>query len=129
MTQLERFKPGADISIDLIVEISAGVNIDIDNLVELYVYIVDSAGTTVARFSKAGVVVDDHEFTALIRTNAELYYFIIDSSITKHFQPQTFYMEINMFETNADLIDNTYNSIEKVKLFVIDEDANIKELS
>lgn len=123
MSQLDQNYPGADIKINLTLEISTGVYINIDNLSELYVYILRSSGTIVSKYSKAGT----GDFTALIKDTTTQYHLWITSEVSKLLETEILDIEINMVETNAEL-PNGQNTIGKARLVKM-IDNTIKVLS
>ena len=128
MCQLEIYRAGEDIRLLVEPQTSGGDAINIDDLTELYVYIVGPTGATKARFSKSGVDIGDKEFTALEKITSFSYALLIDSALTKEFIEGIYVIEVNLVGENTSLIDNKQNDIGRKKIFVI-ENTNIKELS
>lgn len=123
MSQLDQNYPGADIKILLKLKLSTGTYINIDDLAELYVYILRASGTIVKQYSKAGT----GDFTALIKDTTTQYHFWITSEVSKLLETEILDIEINMVETNAEL-PNGQNTIGKAQLVKL-VDNTIKVLS
>ena len=98
-----------------------GSYIDIDNLTELYVYVVDANKNVLGRYSKAGGTVNGYTFTALTRIDAETYEAVLSGAVTKLLENQILYIEINVNESGV-------RSVGKSELIQM-LDTVIKELS
>ena len=101
-------KQGEDIKINFAFTDSNGDAINIDNLSEIYCFIIHKkTGTVLARFSKAG----SGEYTALVKDTTTSYHGWIDSSITKTAKTGHYRADCNLVETESELTDNIQNSI------------------
>ncbi len=93
---------------DITLSIKVGSGVSIDDLAELFVYIINSVSKTILiKFSKAGT----GDFVALIKVTATNYKAIIPSSITKVTDSKTFDIEGNVVETDAEYEDSEENTI------------------
>jgi len=93
---------------DITLSITVGGNGNIDNLAELFVYIVKVKDDTIlTKFSKAGT----GGFTALIKISTTIYEAIIPSSITKLVAPGHYKIEGNVAVTDADYESSQENTI------------------
>lgn len=107
---------------------TGGTYLNIDDFIELYVYILDASKNTLVRYSKAGDEIDGNEFNELIKVDEYEYKFYIESEITKDLGNQDLYGEINIIRTNTELSDNKSKETIRFKLIRMNE-TNIDELS
>lgn len=92
---------------DITLSITVGTDVNIDNLAELFVYIVNQGTKAVlAKFSKAGT----GGFTALAKVTTTNYTAIIPSGTTKD-ASGTYIIEGNVAETDADYESSEENTI------------------
>lgn len=99
---------GDDIPLLLNFTDSAGVAINIDNLAELYVFVIHATeGTVLAKFSKAGAA----GYTALEKITTLIYRADIKSSITKTAALGPYKVDINVVETDTDYESSQKNTI------------------
>ena len=96
-------KPGDDITLS----ITVGTDVNIDNLAELFVYIVNANGDTIVKFSKAGT----GEFLALDKISTTVYEALWLSGSTKVTPKGTYSIEGNIVETDADYESSQENTI------------------
>lgn len=107
-------RQGDDIDISITLTDAAGDPMDIDDLAELFVYIVSSTTDVIlVKFSKAGT----EEFIALERITATNYKATVKSAITKDAITGYYSLDINIVETDADYEDSEKNTIGVEKLF------------
>ncbi len=93
---------------DITLSITVGTDVNIDDLAELFVYIVNQ-GTKIilAKFSKAGA----GDFIALAKVTTTNYTAIIPSGTTKDANTGTYLIEGNVAETDADYESSEENTI------------------
>lgn len=107
MSAVTRYQ-GDDIPISIGLTDANGDAINIDNLAELYIYLMRSGNNTPAKkFSKAGTT----GYKALVRVDTENYRADWLSADTKSATPGNYHLEINVVETDADYNDSEKNSI------------------
>ena len=93
---------------DITLSITVGTDVNIDNLAELFVYIVNQGTKAIlAKFSKAGT----GGFTALAKVTTTNYTAIIPSGTTKGADKGTYIIEGNVAETDADYESSEENTI------------------
>ena len=93
---------------DITLSISVGTDVSIDDLAELYVYITNERTKAISiKFSKGGAT----GFTALDRISATVYEAIWPSGNTKDAKVDTYVIEGNVVETDADYEDSEENTI------------------
>ncbi len=103
MTTTEKYQ-GEDITLS----VSVGTAVSIDDLAELYIYIVNKkTGVTQIKFDKAGST----GFTALVRISATTYEAIWPSSDTKDAEIGYYNIEGNVAATDAEYEDSEENTI------------------
>jgi len=106
-------RQGDDIDISITLTDAAGNLMNIDDLAELFVYIVSSTTQAIlAKFSKAGI----EGFTALSSITATNYKAIVKSAITKNAITGYYSLDVNIVETDADYNDSEKNTIGVEKL-------------
>ena len=127
-SQLSLFYEGSTPEIGMKFRTGTSTYLNIDNFLELYVYILDASKNTLVRYSKAGVEVDGNEFNQLIKVDEYNYKFYIESDITKDLGNQELYSEINIIRTNAELSDDKSKETIRFRLINMKE-TNIDELS
>lgn len=107
MAVIDHFQ-GSDIEIAIDLTDTEGSAIDIDDLDELYIWVVHTKTDTVAaKYSKAG----GGEYEALRRVDAENYIADWYSSSTKDATPGLYDIEANMVEDNANFEDSEKNTV------------------
>lgn len=107
-------RQGDDIDISITLTDAAGDLMNIDDLAELFVYIVSSTTQAIlAKFSKAGT----GGFIALDIITTTNYKAIIKSVITKDAITGYYDLDVNVVETDADYEDSEKNTIGVDKLF------------
>lgn len=107
-------RQGSDIDISITLDDIAGDPMNIDDLAELFVYIVSSTTKAIlVKFSKAGA----GEFIALERITATNYKATVKSAITKDAIPGYYDFDVNVVETDVDYEDSEKNTIGVEKLF------------
>ena len=107
-------RQGDDIDLSITLTDAAGDLMNIDDLAELFIYIVSSTTKVIlVKFSKAGA----GEFIALKRITATNYKATVKSAITKNAITGYYSLDINIVETNADYEDSEKNTIGVEKLF------------
>ena len=93
---------------DVTLSITVGTAVNIDNLAELFIYVVNNKTEEVlARFSKAG----GGAFTALIKITTTTYEARILSGTTKDARAGEYRMEGNVVETDAGYESSEENTI------------------
>ena len=93
---------------DITLNISVGTSVNIDNLAELFIYIVnENTKATVVKFSKAGA----GEFEALTKISTTQYDARWLSGSTKLADTGTYLIEGNVAETDADYESSEENTI------------------
>jgi len=106
-------RQGSDIDISITLDDIAGDPMNIDDLAELFVYIVSSTTKVIlTKFSKAGT----GEFIALERITATNYKAAIKSAITKDAITGYYSLDINIVVTDVDYEDSEKNTIGVEKL-------------
>lgn len=101
---------------DITLSITVGTDVSIDDLAELYVYIVSKrTGVVLIKFNKAGST----GFTALIQVTATNYKAIIPSGTTKDADASIYSIEGNIAATDAEYESSIENAItldDQIKL-------------
>ena len=93
---------------DITLSITVGTNVNIDNLAELFVYIINkSTSAVLIKFSKAGT----GDFVALDKISTTVYEAIIPSGDTKAATVGTYSIEGNVAATDADYESSQENTI------------------
>ncbi len=93
---------------DITLSISVGTSVNIDNLAELFVYIInDQTKDTVVKFSKAGT----GDFLALVKITTTVYEARWLSGSTKDADKGTYLIEGNVAETDANYESSEENAI------------------
>lgn len=128
MLQLAQFWEGSNPKIKIKHNLGSGVYENLDDLLELYVYILDGANNTLARYSKAGTEVGGNTFIALIKESAYEYKAILTSALTKTLGTQNLKGEINFVRTDAELATGKSNYPIRFTLLAMNS-SNIKELT
>ena len=106
-------RQGSDIDISITLDDIAGDPMNIDDLAELFVYIVSSTTKVIlVKFSKAGA----EGFIALERITAMNYKATIKSAITKDAITGYYDFDVNVVETDVDYEDSEKNTIGVEKL-------------
>jgi hypothetical protein len=116
---------GEDILIEISLTDDDGNEISIDDLSELYVFVVcDADESILKKFNKAGT----GEYTALIKDTEYEYHAWLESSETKGLNGK-YRLEIMMQETEAELSDTKRETIEgNIDGFRFNPNTRIKEL-
>ena len=103
MATVDRFQ-GDDITLS----ITVGTDVNIDDLAELFVYVVkERGGAILAKFSKAGT----GDFIALAKVTTTNYTAIVPSGSTKDADQGLYVIEGNVVETDADYESSQENTI------------------
>ncbi len=93
---------------DITLSITVGTSVNIDNLAELFIYIVnENTKAVAAKFSKAGA----GEFTALVKVSTTNYTAAWLSGSTKLADTGTYLIEGNVAETDAAYESSEENAI------------------
>lgn len=93
---------------DITLSVTVGSSVDIDNLAELFVYVVyERTGTALIKFSKAGGT----GYTALDKISTTEYEAIIPSSVTTSATVGRYRIEGNVVVTDADYDESEENQI------------------
>lgn len=95
--------------------------IDIDDLEELYIYVVSQeAGAVLAQFSKDGA----GDFTALVKVTATQYRADVVSSLTKTAALGAYNIDVNVVQTDAEYEDSKKNTIGIETVFELYESTS-----
>ncbi len=101
-------RQGDDIVLTISGTDAAGDAMNIDNLAELFVYVVNTSSKIIlAQFSKAGA----GSFTAFKKITPYIYSAIILSALTLDAQAGYYDLDINVVVTDADFNDSEKNTI------------------
>lgn len=92
---------------DITLSITVGTAVNIDNLAELFIYIVDTSGNIAVKFSKAGT----GDFLALTKVSTTNYTAAWLSGSTKDATKGIYTIEGNVAETDADYESSEENTI------------------
>jgi hypothetical protein len=104
---------GDDIEVNVEILDENGDAISIDDLLELYVYIIQKPRHSIeAKYSKAGT----GDYIALIKVTATKYKLWIPADISEDIPGGDLWIEINIAETQAELDSGIQNSVGAVKL-------------
>lgn len=116
----KRYYQGEDIIFDFSMTNDGGVTfVNIDDLIDVVIYMYQDPNDDIIKFSK----LDREGFIQLTKTTEYSYRGIIDSSLTKYMVCGTWYVEINVMSTNAELEDLELNRIGRTECFKIEQAA------
>lgn len=101
-------RAGDDIPISISLTDANGAVMSIDDLAELYVYVIHTTSNTIlVKFSKAGT----DGFTALTKVSSTVYRADVLSGLTKAATLGEYNIDMNVVETDADFEDSQKNTI------------------
>jgi hypothetical protein len=109
---------GEDIKIFFRIKDQNGNYLNIDDIDDLYIYIIDTRGTKILELEKTDCIKDDEY----------LYHFWIESTLSKSIQKGDLTMQVNVIQSDAELTDTVLNSIGEETLLTI-KPALIKDKS
>lgn len=127
-TQLAQFWEGSNPKIKIKHNLGSGVYENLEDILELYVYILDAAGNTIARYSKAGTAIGGNTFIALIKESVYEYKVILTSTLTKTLGTQNLQCEINPARNDSELVSGISDYPVRFTLLKM-IGSNIKEIT
>jgi hypothetical protein len=121
MTQIAQIGSGSTPKITIKHNLGSDVYENLDNLIELYFYILDASEQVIARYSKSGTEINGNTYIALLKEDEYTYKALLTSTILKALSTQELYGEVYFKRTDTDFTDNQGKADVRFKLLKLNK--------